>query len=115
MNFSMRKPCPQCPFRTDIRPFISAERAEEITDALVYGGATFACHKTIGFDDDGGSHDLPDSEHCAGAMIMLEHMETPNQMMRIAERLGIYDRTKLKMDSPVYESADEMIEAHQNP
>lgn len=30
--------------------------------------------------------------HCAGAMIVLEHEERPNQIMRIAERLGFYDQ-----------------------
>lgn len=33
-------------------------------------------------------------------------------MMRISERLGMYDRTKMKMDSPVFDDADEMAEHH---
>ena len=35
-------------------------------------------------------------------------------MMRISERLGIYDRTQLDMDSPVYDNWEEMIEAHED-
>jgi hypothetical protein len=33
-------------------------------------------------------------------------------MMRIAERLNMYDRTKLNMDAPVYNSFDQMMDAH---
>jgi hypothetical protein len=48
--------------------------------------------------------------HCAGAMIVLEHEDRPNQIMRIAERLGFYDRTALVMDSPVPETPDEWVD-----
>ena len=40
---------------------------------------------------------------------MLEHNQEPNQMMRIMERLGFYDRTKLDMDAPVFKSYDEFV------
>jgi hypothetical protein len=39
-------------------------------------------------------------------------MAQPHQMMRIAERLGMYDRTKLKMDAPVYDGVVEMLVAY---
>lgn len=42
---------------------------------------------------------------------MLEKMQQPHQMMRIAERLGMYDHTKLNMSAPVYDDVDEMAEA----
>lgn len=50
-------------------------------------------------------------QHCAGAMIILERLERPNQMMRICERLGLYDRRKLKMDAPVFEDFDAFVES----
>lgn len=74
---------------------------------------TFACHKTTKpseYDD----HEMvttDKSEHCAGVLILLEKIEQPNQMMRIAERLGMYDRTKLEMDSPVFDDPDDFIES----
>jgi hypothetical protein len=40
-------------------------------------------------------------------MIVLEHEERPNQIMRIAQRRGFGDHTALKMDSPVPESMTE--------
>lgn len=116
MKMDLRRPCPNCPFRTDIRPFLSAARAEEIVLAITEQQQTFQCHKTVHYmeDEDGEEthSQTPDDQHCAGALIMLEKMEQPNQWMRIAERLGCYDRTKLHMESPVYDDGEQMIEAH---
>ena len=49
--------------------------------------------------------------HCAGALILLEKLNLPSQMMRIAERLGMYDRRKLDMLAPVFDSFVAMIKA----
>lgn len=117
-GYSMTKPCPGCPFTTgpDAVHFLGRRRAEEIRDALL-NGQTFSCHKTTGGswveDEDGHECYVPsrDEEHCAGAMILLERIERPNQMMRIAERIGLYDMTKLDMDYPtMMEDFDEFVE-----
>lgn len=102
MKFDLKRPCKECPFRHDRPGYLRAERVEEITNALL-GGQTFQCHKTI---DKGTKHE----QHCAGALIFLEANDRPNQMMRIMERLGAYDRTKLDMSSPVFTDADEMMD-----
>lgn len=112
MKFDMKTPCLQCPFRSDVHLYISADRAEEILDAITNGGQTFACHKTTEFADDGEHVPSAGEQHCAGALILLEKIERPNQMMRIMERLGEYDRTRLDMDAPVYEDPDAMIDAY---
>ena len=118
MKMTLTRPCNNCPFRTDVTPYIRHERAEEIADAITRRQGTFSCHKTIDHDDEeddeaAGNH-VPskDEQHCAGALIMLEHMDQPNQLMRIYERLRAYDRTKLDMTSPVYTSARAFIAAH---
>lgn len=110
MNFNLTKPCANCPFRTDVHFHFSKGRARDIAEGIVDEQQTFSCHKTVDYSSDDGGADTDKTEHCAGAMIMLEHMDRPNQMMRIAERFGIYDRTKLKMDSPVFTDANEFIE-----
>ena len=106
MNYRLRRPCKHCPFRTDIVPFLTQDRAEEIFTAITDQQQTFQCHKTL---------DLPrqKQEHCAGAMILLEKLERPNQMMRIAERTGMYDRRKLDMNSPVFDTGEEFIMAQE--
>ena len=108
MNFNLINPCKDCPFRTD-KPnqqhWLGEARAEEICQSLINKQQTFQCHKTL---------DLPKDkhQHCAGAMIMLEHIQKPNQMMRIAERLGMYDHTKVNMNAPVFTNPEDFIEFH---
>lgn len=116
MDYKLKTPCAQCPFRDDIRPFLTTGRAEEITDSLVR--AEFPCHKTLDYSRDGvhgdaGAEIEGTTQHCAGALIMLERMEQPSQMMRIAERLGVYDRTTLAMDAPVFDDAEAFIDAQE--
>ncbi len=115
MNFDLRRPCKDCPFRTDIPGFLSKARAREITRAITDGQGTFSCHKLNDFtEDDEGEPVVIEgdkAQHCAGALIFLERINRPNQMMRIAERLRLYDRTKLDMDAPVFASATAMIKA----
>ena len=53
-----------------------------------------------------------DSQHCGGAMILLEKIDRPNQMMRIMERIGGYDRRKLKMDADVFDDQYGFIDHH---
>ncbi len=111
MNFALTKPCDNCPFRTDIKPYLSGVRAEEIASSLLKG-QTFPCHKAAEYDDATGKYivGMEKEQHCAGAMIVLEHMNAPNQMMRIAERLGLYNRKKLEMESPVHDDLDEWVQ-----
>jgi hypothetical protein len=115
MKFDLRRPCPGCPFRTDVEPYLRTGRVGELEDALLRQQSTFSCHKTVDYgraeseddpDDDQIAHYRPDAgeQHCAGALILLEKLERPNQMMRVCERLGAYDRTKLDMAAPVYDS-----------
>lgn len=115
MKYTMTKPCPHCPFRYDIPGYLTEERVCEITDALL-SGQSFTCHETTvaAEDDDEEMVDGPNAQHCAGAMIFLELQDAPNQMMRIAERLGMYDRTRLDMDAPVFDDADTMVDHHRD-
>jgi hypothetical protein len=110
MDYTLTSPCKNCPFRTDVKPYLTLARAASIANSVA-DGATFSCHNTNEFDDDGEAS--KEGQHCAGALIMLEKMEQPNQMMRISERLGLYDRRKLKMDAPVFDSPEEMIDANE--
>ena len=103
MNYNLTKPCANCPFRTDIKPYLNASRVPDLE------GVAFSCHKTTTCRDVGNSD--PKAEHCAGSLILHEKLEQPHQMMRIAERLGYYDHTKLDMDAPVFDSFEEMADA----
>ncbi len=107
--YDMKTPCAECPFRNDRKPYITPERYEELRDS----DGEFHCHKTVDYDDDedheGENIVTKQSKICAGFLIINEHSEKPNQMMRICERIGIYDRRDLDMDSSVYDDWDQLI------
>jgi hypothetical protein len=88
MNFNLKKPCPDCPFLkgSNTNTTLHPARIPGIVRDLLRG-STFQCHKTLGKEK---------AEHCAGALLYLEREEAPNQLMRIAERLGSYDPDMLE-------------------
>ena len=103
MKYTMTTPCCLCPFRSDTKQLtVSPQRLAQ------FASGEFPCHQTAELqqdeDGEGGYMATDDSQHCAGLLIMLEKMGRPHQMMRIAERLGMYDASKLNMDAPVHES-----------
>ena len=51
------------------------------------------------------------TQQCAGALIMFQKHGRAFQMAQIAERLGLHDPSRLEMDSPVYESPKDFIDA----
>lgn len=112
MKYTLTTPCAKCPFRTDVQPYLSPERVRQISRSLVRG--EFACHRTTEHDDETGEPVETGGEiHCAGALILMEKENRSSQMMRIAERLGMYDASALAMDAPVYASFHDMIEAQE--
>ncbi len=76
-QFSLKKPCKDCPFRNDDHAFkgLHPNRAKSIIDDLNnHETGTFPCHKTIDrdvdYDDDGNEieKNIMQRKHCAGAM-----------------------------------------------
>ena len=99
MNYTMTAPCNACPFLEKFAHAFTDERLGE------FASGEFPCHKTAAEEEDeeGGSSYVatPESQHCAGALIFNEKRGTSHQMMRISERLGIYDAGKLDMSADV--------------
>jgi len=104
--YGLTTPCNNCPFRSDGQGItLHRARVREIERSLVR--AEFPCHKTTEERHDAEDESYIDSSnsmHCAGALILLEKLKRPSQMMRICERLGVYDHRKLDMKAPVYRS-----------
>lgn len=111
MLYDLTKPCDLCPFRNDEkRLHVHPSRLAE------FARGEFCCHKTGEADDEtGGIEPHAKSQHCAGALIFLEKMGKPHQMMRISERLGMYDASKLDMGAPVFGSFAEVHRAERKP
>lgn len=78
MKYTMTTPCDQCPFLNN--------SGFKLAALYRHASGEFACHKTCEVDDVGTFQPKRDR---------------PHQMMRICERLGFYDRTKLDMEAPV--------------
>lgn len=100
MNYTMTEPCVDCPFRISRAFPLTASRKKEISSALLSDRSSFPCHKTVDYDKtEGGENHVtqPQEVHCAGALIVLEREGRPTQMMRISERLGMYDMRKLDL------------------
>lgn len=90
MNFDLKQPCNDCPFIKNGRMHnsLGEGRMSEIVE-YVRDDRTFECHKTV-------YNNNVEAQHCAGALLFMEQSsERPNQPMRIAERLGLYDHNKL--------------------
>lgn len=113
--YTLSEACGNCPFRCDNPTYLREERAREIAQSL-REGATFYCHQTVDYteDEEGEATNVigPRARACAGSLIVMEKEGFSNQMVRIGERLGLYDATRLNMDSPVHPSLTEWIRAH---
>lgn len=99
MKYTMTTPCAECPFLKSKKRGYSLQRLRQ------FASGAFPCHKSASLveDEEGISefHAKDDSVHCAGALIFNEKRDSPNQLMRIMERIGVYDMRKLNMDAPV--------------
>lgn len=111
MKYKLKKPCIHCPFSKEVAPFLTKRRALEIAKSLEQ--SEFPCHKTLDYKNSHEGKETEETQHCAGALIVLEKNNQPSQMMRICERIGFYDRTILKMDSNVYDTLRDFINAQQ--
>lgn len=108
--FDLKKPCGNCPFRKGQgeRFNLGTERCLEILN-----GEAFQCHKTVDYryEDDPYKRQGKKPQQCAGVMSLLHRAGLPNQIMRVAERLGAADFSKLD-HTDVYGDMAEAIEAH---
>lgn len=114
MKFNLTRPCSDCPFRSDIKFYLSPERKEEIARNLVEDENTFACHKTTDHEgwDDGEYMATGQESHCAGALIIMENnnLIVDNWRLRMTVGLGLLDTDKLDLSSPVCGSFEEWIQ-----
>lgn len=101
MKYTMTTPCDSCPF---LKKYAKAYAMKRLSQ---FASGAFPCHKTADNDEDtyedgeGGYVATENSLHCAGALIFNEKRGQSHQMMRICERLGMYDNTKLNMEADV--------------
>lgn len=94
-QFSLTKPCANCPFRNDEQAIeLEVGRKEQIIEELLSGVApTFHCHKTV-YRKDGRNFDDEDNYrpvdvcHCPGAAAVSKKYGRDTAMVQVATRLG---------------------------
>ena len=114
--YTLTTPCKDCPFRSDVPRYLHPGAAADIAAATVEDG-NFYCHKTVDYTSAEESRSgAPSSRSrvCAGFLITMEKEGRANQPTRIAERIGIYDRSVLDMDSPTYPSMAEWVDSYRS-
>jgi hypothetical protein len=108
MSGFMAKPCAQCPFRIDVKPFLRADRAEEIAWNAEDRFGSFPCHKTLEADDsefgDGESMVVETSKECAGHLTM----------QFAANGQTYYDDEGFKPADNCYPNSGDMTEAYED-
>lgn len=50
----MKAPCKHCPFRSDVKPYLTPHRREELAYAAQNPYNSFPCHKTTVSDEEFG-------------------------------------------------------------
>jgi len=100
MEYYTKKPCKDCPFRKDVKPFLTAEFGEELAYSAQNPFNSFPCHKTTVEDEDSEDGEMmvtSDSKECAGFITLQinEGMDCPE---------GFTPSEKVYSD--VYEMAD---------
>lgn len=110
--YTLKSPCADCPFRSDVARYLNPERAQEIMRDS-YEDSNFYCHKTVDYSDDNGEGRVAEkSRVCAGFLVTMEKEGRANQPTRIAERLGIYDRTQMDLEAPTYDSMEDWVRSY---
>lgn len=119
MKFDLKKPCKNCPFRSDASAirFSGLERAEEIEESAYRNG--FPCHlsavDTSEEDEENGGYVFGENtQHCAGYIIMQINESLGSPWPGINNDEALYERLAEQMDftSPVFNNSDEFFEAN---
>jgi hypothetical protein len=104
MNNFMKKPCEQCPYRHDVKPFLHPRRGVELAFLAQNPYSSFHCHKTtVSCDDDSGENYAgSESKMCAG-FLSLQHNENGRTF---------YDEDGFEPSPLAYGSSDDMMDAY---
>lgn len=109
MQYTMTTPCAECPFLIG-----SGFTYRRLTE---FASGEFPCHKACDVSEETGDFVERNDKtpHCAGALIFLEKQNTSHQMMRICERLGLYDWRALDMNAPIGSKAKDYPKSKVGP
>lgn len=100
MNFDLKTPCKDCPFRPSVQFSLAPGRRRDIAESLKDDHNVFPCHKTA-------HRHKKNRQHCAGAMLLLFKEGRTNIMMRIAMMRGKLNPEQMKPTDDIYPTLDD--------
>jgi|TARA_R110000744_G_C19319538_1_gene557473 hypothetical protein len=105
MSNFMKKPCEHCPYREDVKPFLAAQRGEELAYLAQNRYNTFHCHKTTESVDEGegGPMEVVETSKICAGFLSLQHNENGETF---------YDKDGFKPSSLVYNESYDMEQAY---
>lgn len=103
MSDFVKKPCIHCPYRKDVKPFLTKERGEELAYAACNPYNTFHCHKTLEHDDEEGENYAGENSKVCAGFLSLQHNENGETY---------YDDEGFEPSNLVYNEASEMVDAY---
>lgn len=112
MKFDLKKPCKDCPFRSDRElnhGWLGKNRAIEIAKSL--DDYAFPCHKTT---QQGVKIYNKKEQHCFGALVVLQNEGVffANKMMRIAVLYGFIEQEAVFESDSIVKNRQQFIEMH---
>jgi hypothetical protein len=106
MNY-MKKTCGKCPYRKDVKPFLTPQRGEELALHALRRYGSFSCHRTTedDIDNEGNSikKETDKSKECAGYLTL-----------KIAELGSEFIPEGFVPSETVYEDVMQMIDSYKN-
>ena len=71
MSDFMKHPCKHCPYRRDVKPFLTLGRAEELAYLPSNPFNSFSCHKTTEYNEETEDMEvIESSKECAGFLTL---------------------------------------------
>jgi hypothetical protein len=108
MLFNLKRPCANCPFRTDKpiqKGWLGEKRSRAIAENLTEDYGSFSCHKTLRNKE---------KSYCAGALIMLEKegLTYEGITLRLATICKGYNPKDLDLSAKVFSKREDFINWH---
>jgi len=102
-----RSACSSCPFRSDVtNTCFPPEKLEETVLDYLDNGRIHPCHSNTDYMCSGYLRFADKYFESNGGMFAL-------QMVRISDRLGLFDETKVPTNINVFSDVSEMLDSHQ--
>ncbi|PHS61024.1 MAG: hypothetical protein COB09_18935 [Thalassobium sp.] len=103
MSDFIKKPCAQCPYRSDVKPFLRPERGEELAYAAQNPYNTFYCHKTLDSETEDEDNRVDEGSKICAGFLSLQHNENGETF---------YDDEGFEPSDKVYGESYEMEQAY---